>query len=137
VAIWAVAGAYCVTQIGSEPDYVSTWLPASILGGLGVAFCLPQLSSASVQELPPDQRASGSAISQSLRNLGSTFGVALVVAFLGGPLAPDEVMGAFDKGWGLMVVCGVGVTLVALLLPRHERVAVPESELDDLEAARA
>jgi EmrB/QacA subfamily drug resistance transporter len=128
----AIAGTYCVTRIGAEPDYLRTWLPASILGGLGVAFCLPQLSSASVQELPPDQRASGSAISQSLRNLGSTFGVALVVAFLGGTLAPDEVLSAFDKGWSLMIVCGIGVTLVSLLLPRHERTAVPEAELEAL-----
>jgi hypothetical protein len=29
-----------------------------------------------------------------------------------------------------MIVCGIGVTLVSLLLPRHERVAVPETELE-------
>ena len=128
--VLALAGAYSITRIGAEPDFVGTWLPASLLGGLGVALCLPQLSSASVQELPPDQRASGSAISQSLRNLGSTLGVALVVAFLGGQLAPDEVLAAFDRSWSLMVVCGVGVTLIALLLPRRERVAVSEAELE-------
>lgn len=127
--LWAAAGAYCVTQIGTAPDFVGTWLPASLLGGLGVAFCLPQLSSASVQELPPDQRASGSAISQSLRNLGSTLGVALVVAVIGGQLAPDQVMAAFDKGWSLMIVCGLGVSLVALLLPRHEQVSVPDEQV--------
>jgi EmrB/QacA subfamily drug resistance transporter len=128
--IFAACGLYTTTQIGATPDYLGTWLPASILGGLGVAFCLPQLSSASVQELPPDQRASGSAVSQALRNLGSTLGVALVVAILGGQLAPDEVLGAFDTAWSLTIVCGVAVTLVALLLPRKERVAVPEAELE-------
>lgn len=127
--VLALAGTWSVARIGAEPDLLGTWLPASLLGGLGVALCLPQLSSASVQELPPDQRASGSAISQSLRNLGATFGVALVVAFLGGRLAPDELMEAFDRSWALLVVCGLGVAGISTLLPRHERVAVPEAEL--------
>ena len=52
-----------------------------MLTALGVALCLPQLSSAAVQGLPPDRFGSGSAVNQAIRNLGATLGVALVVAF--------------------------------------------------------
>ena len=54
------------------------YLPAVVLTGLGVALCLPQLSSAAVQGLPPDRFGSGSAVNQAMRNLGATLGVALV-----------------------------------------------------------
>ena len=62
-------------------SYVAHYLPSVLLSGLGVALCLPQLSSASVQSLPPDRFGSGSAVNQVVRNLGATLGVALVVAF--------------------------------------------------------
>ena len=52
------------------PDYVGHYLPAVVLSGIGVALCLPQLSSAAVQGLPPDRFGSGSAVTQAVRNLG-------------------------------------------------------------------
>ena len=85
--------------------------------GLGVALCLPQLSSAAVQGLPADQFGSGSAINQAIRNLGATFGVALVVAFTA-PLAADELLDGFRRVWWLLVVSGLGVSLLATRLVR-------------------
>ena len=66
-------------------------LPAWLLTGLGVALALPQLSSASVQGLPPDRYALGSAVNQTMRQLGATFGVALVVSFIAGATAADAL----------------------------------------------
>ena len=63
------------------PTTSGHYLPAVVLTGLGVSLCLPQLSSAAVQGLPPDRFGSGSAVNQAIRNLGATLGVALVVAF--------------------------------------------------------
>ena len=67
-------------------------LPAWLLTGLGVALALPQLSSASVQGLPPDRYALGSAVNQTMRQLGATFGVALVVSFIAGATAGDALV---------------------------------------------
>ena len=67
-------------------------LPAWLLTGLGVALALPQLSSASVQGLPADRYALGSAVNQTMRQLGATFGVALVVSFIAGATAADALV---------------------------------------------
>jgi hypothetical protein len=82
-----------------------------------VALCLPQLSSVAVQGLPADQFGAGSAVVQSIRYLGSTFGVALVVAFTTGLAAPDLLDG-FHQVWTLLVVCGITVSALATRLVR-------------------
>jgi MFS family permease len=115
--VWAAGGAYLLAFATTTPDYVGTYLPAVLLTGLGVALCLPQLSSAAVQGLPADRFGSGSAINQAVRNLGGTFGVALVVAFTAA-LAADELLDGFRQVWWLLVVSGLGVSLLATRLVR-------------------
>lgn len=119
--LWAAGGVFLIIRAGTSPDYVGTYLPAIICTGLGVALCLPQLSSAAVQGLPADQFGSGSAIGQSVRNLGATFGVALVVAFTTG-LTPVDALDGFHRVWWLLAGCGV---IVSLLSSRLVRVAAP------------
>ncbi len=60
--VWASGGVYLMLVAETTPDYVGAYLPAVVLTGLGVALCLPQLSSAAVQGLPPEQFGSGSAV---------------------------------------------------------------------------
>ncbi|MGD9702037.1 MAG: DHA2 family efflux MFS transporter permease subunit [Acidimicrobiia bacterium] len=115
--VWAAGGGYLLVAAGTTPDYVGIYLPGVVLTGLGVSLCLPQLSSAAVQRLPPDQFGSGSAINQAIRNLGATFGVALVVAFTTG-LAPGDALDGFHRVWWLLVASGVGVSLLATRLGR-------------------
>ena len=116
--VWAAGGGLLLLRVGTAPAYASEYLPAIVLTGLGVALCLPQLSSAAVQGLPPESRGTGSGVNQAIRNLGATVGVALVVAFTG-----ERVTGAglepFHKVWWLLVLSGVGVSGLSLLLPRH------------------
>lgn len=119
--LWASGGVFLIARATTSPDYLGTYLPTVALTGLGVALCLPQLSSAAVQGLPPDQFGAGSAISQAVRNLGSTFGVAMVIAFTTG-LGASTALDGFHRVWGLLAACGV---LVTLLSTRLIRVAAP------------
>jgi EmrB/QacA subfamily drug resistance transporter len=112
-ALWLHASA------GVQPDYWGTFLPANLLTGLGVALCLPQLSSVAVQQLPPDRSATGSGISQSVRQMGQTLGVALFVAVLGTP-GPGEALGRFHRVWELVVAGGIAVSLAATRLHRPD-----------------
>lgn len=112
--VWAAGGTVLAVRVGDTADYWTSYFPSVVLTGLGVALCLPQLASASVQGLPADRFASGSAVNQTVRNLGSTFGVALLVAFVAGGAGLD----GFRRGWWLIVVCGVAVSLVSTRLPR-------------------
>ncbi|HEY4375629.1 MAG TPA: MFS transporter, partial [Acidimicrobiales bacterium] len=113
--VWAAGGAFLILRATTTPDYVGVYLPAGILTAFGVAMCLPQLSSAAVQGLPADQFGAGSAVLQAVRNLGGTFGVALVVAFTAGATAPTA-LDHFHQVWWLLVACGVAVSVLSTRL---------------------
>jgi EmrB/QacA subfamily drug resistance transporter len=116
--VWGFSGVLLINRVTLHPDYVSHYLPSVILSGLGVAMCLPQLSSAAVQGLPPHRFGSGSAVSQAVRNLGSTLGVAAAVAFTAA-LVPESALDSFHHVWWLLVVSGVTVSILATRLPRR------------------
>jgi len=124
--VYAASGALLLTRLGEDPAYASQVLPASLLAGLGVALVIPQLTSAAVQGLPPDEFAAGAAVNQAIRQLGATFGVALTVALLG-TLAPTTTADDFLGVWGMLTVCGVLTSAAALPLPRRHRAAQPSS----------
>ncbi len=85
-----------------SPDLWGVWVPSALMTGIGVGLAMPSLSSAAVRGLPPSRYAVGSAVNQTIRTIGSVFGVALAVALLG-QLTPAEVLAAFDRVWLLMV----------------------------------
>ena len=125
--IWASGPLLLIATASTTPDYVGVYLPAVILTGIGVALCLPQLSSASVKDLPADLFGSGSAVNQAMRNLAATLGVAAVVAITA-TLTPGTAMQSFHRVWWLIVASGVTVTLLSSLLPRQIRRANPAPE---------
>ena len=110
--VWASGGVYLVARASVLPDYLGVYLPAVCCTGIGVALVLPQLSSAAVQGLPPDTFGSGSAVNQSIRNLGGTFGVALVVALTTGLTAATALDG-FHHVWWLLAGSGIAVSILA------------------------
>ncbi|HTN80706.1 MAG TPA: MFS transporter [Acidimicrobiales bacterium] len=116
--VWSSGGLLLITRATTSSDYLGQYLPAMTLTALGVSLILPQLSSAAVQGLPPDRFGSGSAVNQSVRNLGQTLGVALVVA-LTADLAPDNALATFHRVWWLLVGCGLVVTALSSRLPRR------------------
>jgi MFS family permease len=122
--VWASGGMLLILRASTSSNYVGQYLPAVVLTGLGVSLCLPQLSSAAVQGLPPDRFGSGSAVNQAIRNLGATLGVALVVAFTS-DLTPATALDDFRHVWWLLVISGLGVSALAIRLPRHVTTAAP------------
>ena len=127
-ALIAASGVFLLTRLGDDPAYVTQLLPASLLSGLGVAMVIPQLTSAAVQGLPPDEFGAGAAVNQAIRQLGATFGVALIVAVLG-TVTPTIAADAFGGVWAMLVICGVLTSVAAVSLPRRQpadrAVAVP------------
>ncbi len=127
--VWAAGGVMLLTRATVASNYLGQYLPAIVLTALGVSLTLPQLSSAAVQGLPRDQFGSGSAVNQAGRNLGSTLGVALVVAFTA-DLTPDTALATFHRVWWLLVVCGLVVSAFATRLPRRITAAGPVVHVD-------
>lgn len=81
--VYACAGLWFLLVPGTEPSYVTQWLPGLFLSGAGVGMVLPSLSGAAVSKLPVQHYAVGSAVNQATRQIGAVIGVALTVLLLG------------------------------------------------------
>lgn len=127
--VWAGGVALLITRLGPTPDFVSEWLPAIVVLGIGAGATLPTLGAAAVAVAPGGRFATATGLNSVARQLGAVLGVALLVAIVGTP-APDELLAAFDAGWTLAVGCFLAVAVLAPALGRiaslHE---VEEEEL--------
>jgi EmrB/QacA subfamily drug resistance transporter len=90
---------YYASAVGMHPDYVTRWLPATLLSGLGIGLTFPVLGAAAVSSLHPDRFAVGSAVNQTARQIGGAFGVAVLVVILGTPRSLDSAMTSARHLW--------------------------------------
>jgi len=111
--IFAAANVWRVLGTDLEREVWDFWIPSLILTGIGVGLTLPTLSSAAVHGLAPNRFAVGSAVNQTIRQLGAVLGVALVIALLGSP-NPAELLDAFDRIFLLLAAGGVATALFSL-----------------------
>jgi EmrB/QacA subfamily drug resistance transporter len=115
----SLGGLYWVTQLTGTPSYAADFLPGMIIGGIGVGLVNPSLTAAAAASLPPTRFATGAALITMGRQLGSAFGVALLVPILG--TSPDAQ--AFDGAWTTMLGFAVasGVAMAAMGAPAATR----------------
>jgi EmrB/QacA subfamily drug resistance transporter len=101
--------------VSATPDYLRDLLPSMVLTGIGVGLTLGTLIAAGVQSLPDTRAATGSALVNSLRQISSTVGVAVLVTILGTRVDAGSV-NHFRLAWGLgtglsLLTAGTGVLL--------------------------
>lgn len=110
--IYAGSALWFLLVPGTEPAYLTHWLPGMLFSGIGVGMVLPSLSGAAVSHLPSAHYAVGSAINQAIRQIGSVMGVALTVLLLG-----STVLHRAD--FDAIYLCHMGLALLtaALCLP--------------------
>ncbi|WP_370246640.1 MFS transporter [Nocardioides sp.] len=70
-------------RMGTDPAYATDYLPAWVLGGIGVGFALPNLMAGATHDLPPTMAATGSGVVTMARQLGFVVGVSILFALLG------------------------------------------------------
>src|SRR5215217_2873043 len=116
--VWGGAVLWLTARVGPTPAFVSEWLPATVLLGLGAGITLPNLSGAAVASAPGESFATATGVNSVARQVGAALGVALVVAILGTP-SPLEAPAAFDRAWtfgaACLIVAGLGCLLVGRL----------------------
>jgi len=113
-------------QVGATPNYAGELLPGWLIGGAGVGLALPNILSAATHDLPPSQAATGSAIVNMSRQIGTALGVSLVVAVLGAPTTYDAAHTAFRHAWWLLAAVAVAGALSApLMTPAPALAAAP------------
>jgi EmrB/QacA subfamily drug resistance transporter len=129
VGITLFTGGLCwyATQIGLRPEYLSRWLPATLITGLGIGLTFPVLSAAAVSSLHHARFAVGSAVNQTARQVGGAFGVALLVVILGTPGSPAAALSHFQHLWwyaaGMAALAGLACCLLRPVKAAGEVVA--------------
>lgn len=90
---------WLATRVGLQHDFLTTWLPGTLIIGLGIGLTFPVLSAAAVSSLHPNRFAVGSAVNQTARQVGGAVGIALLVVILGTPHSPAEALAHFHNLW--------------------------------------
>jgi EmrB/QacA subfamily drug resistance transporter len=87
-----------ITQIllGESPHYLSEMLPGQIVGGIGVGLALPTILSSATSGLPPAKAATGSAVVNMNRQIGSVIGVSVLIALIGSPSTYTAAAAGFE-----------------------------------------
>jgi len=106
--LYAVAGLWFLLVPGTEPAYLTQWLPGLLLSGTSVGLVLPSLSGAAVSQLPAQHYAVGSAVNQATRQIGAVIGVAITVLLLG--------HGAQRANFEVMYALHIALALLTALL---------------------
>lgn len=114
-AFWASGAIGYLTLAGQEPDFLTGWLPATIVAGVGGGITFPTLSAVAVAAAPGERFATATALNSVSRQLGSAIGVAVLVALLG---AQATVLDDFQRGWLLAVGLFAALAAGAVALGR-------------------
>lgn len=114
---------YYAFEVGLHPDYLTRWLPATVLSGLGIGLTFPVLGAAAVSSLHPERFAVGSAVNQTARQIGGAVGVAILVVILG---TPRSVQGAMISARHLWFYCAAMAALSGVAAAGIGRRTVPE-----------
>lgn len=83
LALAAATLAQAIALTG-DPQYLTLWLPVSLIGGFGLGLTLTGLASAAAGTLPPTSFAAGTGLVMASRQLGGALGIAVTAIILGG-----------------------------------------------------
>jgi EmrB/QacA subfamily drug resistance transporter len=107
-----------IALVTATPNYLTTWLPGSLLVGLGVGFTFPVLSAGAVSSLPPARFAVGSAVNQTARQIGGALGIAVLVALIGSQRHLADPIDGFHQLWAFAATTALGSGIIGSFIPR-------------------
>jgi hypothetical protein len=120
--VFGVGPAWWLVRLGVTPDYWTGFLPGLLVTGLGVGLMLPTLSALVGSALPAEQWGSGSSLINTARQVGSVFGVALLVTAIGtATTGRPEELPLLRAGWVQLVIASSVAALFAVILTVAER----------------
>jgi len=111
--MYGIGSLYTTLTVTADPNYATSLLPSLLFGGAGVGLALPAILSSATADLPPAQSATGGAIVNMSRQLGTALGVSMLVAIVGNPTTYDAAHSAFQHAWWTLAAVGVLAAAVA------------------------
>jgi EmrB/QacA subfamily drug resistance transporter len=117
-------------------DSASYWqlLPGIVLMSIGEGTTFPALTAASLTDVPQAQHGVASAVNVTAQQIGSSIGVAALVAIAAaatvGPGSAAQVDGYHVAYIAAAVLTAVGSVALAVIMRKHGRASAPEPALD-------
>jgi EmrB/QacA subfamily drug resistance transporter len=105
--LFALGNLLILTRVGEHPRYLSEILPGWLLIGIGVGLALPTILSAATADLPPGRAATGSAVVNMSRQIGTVLGVSVLVAVIGSHATYGATHAAFQHAWWIIVAASL------------------------------
>jgi EmrB/QacA subfamily drug resistance transporter len=121
-AMLGVSGVALRYATASPSHYWIATLPAWLIGGAGVGLAMPTIISSATSGLAQDQSATGSAVVNMGRQIGSVLGTSILVAILGSAAATGSRPGFVHAWWTMAGVAAAGA-VAALAMTRGRRAA--------------
>jgi EmrB/QacA subfamily drug resistance transporter len=109
--------------ISETPQYWTHYFPIMIYTGIGVGLCISTISSAATAYLPQPRFAMGSALNNTLRQVGAALGIALVSSLLVSASLQDAGINGFHRAWMITAIVIVLSGFVMLALFRKPTAA--------------
>ena len=118
--LWAGGTLLMMVSVGPQSRYLAEFLPAWLLTGIGVGLTLPTILASATAELPPARAATGSAVVNMARQIGTVFGIAVLVAILGSPVGYTQAHHAFTVAWWTIIAIAVLAAAASLGLTQRK-----------------
>lgn len=134
--VWVGALLWPIEQLGARPDFLTGWLPAMCLFGVGAGLTIPSLGAVSAAAAPGSNFASTSALNTVARQIGAALGVALTVTLIGTP-SPAVALGAFHRTWWFAAGCFLFTALGSLALGPLPAASVEDQSVVPASALRS
>lgn len=119
-ALWGAGTVLILESVHTEPNYATGLLPGWLIAGAGVGLALPTILSTATATLPPAQGATGSAVVNTSRQLGSVLGIAILVAVL----AASDFTAAW---WTIAALAALGAVTALAMSPRPTAQIPPQT----------
>lgn len=113
--LYAASAVWQGTILSTTPAYWTGFMPAWVLGGIGVGLAMPNLLAAATATLPPAQASTGGGIVTMSRQVGLALGVSILVTIVDG----TDLETGFAHAW---YAIALGMVLAALTALRMSRV---------------
>jgi EmrB/QacA subfamily drug resistance transporter len=115
---FALGLASYVLRVEDTSAYLGTWLPGTLLVGVGVGFTFPVLSAGAVSSLPPARFAVGSAVNQTARQIGGALGIAVLVALIGSQRRLADPLDGFHQLWAFAAATSIISGVIGSFIPK-------------------
>jgi EmrB/QacA subfamily drug resistance transporter len=106
---------------GSNPDFLTHWLPGAAIVGTGAGLVWPILGGVTLAQVEPARLATATAANAAFRQLGAVLGTALTVSIL--TAAGADVLGGARSTWFLSIGFAFSVAVLAAVTVRRTTAA--------------